>query len=194
MKIGRLSEEIRRDDVPATFPTGSSTCLPEAVNRAMCASDILMKGTHYEFLWETGAAQSDAAQFCAEQIDWQRRILSYQRQKTGAWAYLQIGKPLEDLLRQLPSQGLLFPKWGKFSNGDRAAEFRRRCRILKIEGVSLHSYRYACAPFRRECLSHNFEWKKFGEKNRRKFCALFFVHSCQPKVCRKPPLSCMFRP
>jgi integrase len=27
----------------------------------------------------------------------------------------------------------------------RAAEFKRRCRRLKIEGVSLHSYRYAWA-------------------------------------------------
>lgn len=106
---------------------------------------------YYEFLWETGAAQTDAAQFCAEQIDWQRRILSYQRQKTGEWAHLQIGRALEDLLRQLPSQGLLFPKWGKISNGDRAAEFRRRCRILKIEGVSLHSYRYAWAERARSC-------------------------------------------
>jgi hypothetical protein len=41
-----LSEEIRRRDVPVTFPAISSTCLPEAVNRAMCASVILMKGTH----------------------------------------------------------------------------------------------------------------------------------------------------
>jgi hypothetical protein len=106
---------------------------------------------YYEFLWETGAAQTDAAELCAEQIDWQRRVLSYQRQKTGEWSHLQIGKPLEDLLSQLPRQGMLFPNWGKVSNGDRAAEFRRRCRILKIQGVSLHSYRYAWAERARSC-------------------------------------------
>jgi hypothetical protein len=52
---------------------------------------------------------------------------------------------LEILLRQLPSQGMLFPYWGQMTANDRAAEFRRRCKILKIEGVSLHSYRYAWA-------------------------------------------------
>jgi len=48
---------------------------------------------------------------------------------------------------------------------DRAAEFRRRCRLLKIEGVSLHSYRYAWAEraktagyperFAQQALGHN---------------------------------------
>ena len=56
-----------------------------------------------------------------------------------------IGSRLEQLLRQLPSQGPLFPYWGPATTNDRAAEFRRRCRILKIEGVSLHSYLYAWA-------------------------------------------------
>ena len=106
---------------------------------------------YYEFLWETGAAQTDAALFCAEQIDWQSRVLSYRRQKTGEWAHLQIGRSLEDLLHRLPQQGMLFPNWGNASNGDRAAEFRRRCRILKIEGVSLHSYRYSWAERARAC-------------------------------------------
>src|ERR1039457_7041618 len=37
-----------------------------------------------ELLWETGAAQSDAANFTAEDIDWQTRTISYFRQKTGS--------------------------------------------------------------------------------------------------------------
>jgi integrase len=48
-------------------------------------------------------------------------------------------------LRKLPSEGALFPKISALKDKDRAAEFRRRCRILKIDGVSLHSYRYAWA-------------------------------------------------
>ena len=40
---------------------------------------------------------------------------------------------------------MLFPSLGKSTVGARAAEFRRRCRILKIEEISLHSYRYAWA-------------------------------------------------
>jgi len=100
---------------------------------------------YYELVWEIGASQTDAALLTADNINWNERILSYQRQKTGTWSYIKIGSRLEILLRQLPREGLLFPNWGKVSNGDRAAEFRRRCRILKIEGVSLHSYRYAWA-------------------------------------------------
>ena len=30
----------------------------------------------YRLLWEVGAAQSDAAQLCAVQIDWENRVLS----------------------------------------------------------------------------------------------------------------------
>ena len=63
----------------------------------------------YRLLWEVGAAQSDAAALTAESIDWQNRVLSYQRQKTGEWAAIQIGKQLETLLKSLPSKGPLSP-------------------------------------------------------------------------------------
>ena len=36
-----------------------------------------------ELLWETGAAQSDAANFKAEDVDWQSRTITYFRAKTG---------------------------------------------------------------------------------------------------------------
>ena len=106
---------------------------------------------YYEILWETGAAQTDAALFRAEYIDWRRRILSYQRKKTGEWAHLQIGKRLDELLCKLPSEGLLFPAIAKSTNSARSAEFCRRCRLLGIKGVSLHSYRYAWAQRARAC-------------------------------------------
>ena len=106
---------------------------------------------YYELLWETGASQSDAACLRAANIDWETRLLSYQRQKTGEWAYLKIGNRLEMLLHQMPSKGLLFPKIGKTNNGARSAEFCRRCRLLKITGVSLHSYRYAWAERAKNC-------------------------------------------
>lgn len=108
---------------------------------------------YYQLVWEIGASQTDAALLTAENINWNERVLSYQRQKTGTWSYIKIGGRLEILLRQLPRQGLLFPNWGKVSNGDRAAEFRRRCRILNIEGISLHSYRYAWAE-RAKCAGY----------------------------------------
>ena len=100
---------------------------------------------YYELLWEIGAAQTDGATLTAANIDWKNRLLSYNRRKTGELCVLEIGTRLESLLRKLPSEGALFPKVSALKDKDRAAEFRRRCRLLKIEGISLHSYRYAWA-------------------------------------------------
>jgi len=102
----------------------------------------------YELLWEIGGSQTDVATLSAENIDWENRILWYRRHKLkreAEPARLTIGSRLEQLLRRLPAQGPLFSYWGRATSNDRAAEFRRRCRILGIEGVSLHSYRYAWA-------------------------------------------------
>lgn len=101
--------------------------------------------TFYEVLWEIGAAQSDAAQLQAANLDWSTRTLSYQRCKTGEWARMTIGPSLESLLRRLPASGYLFPKVATTPASARSAEFYRRCRLLKLSGVSLHSYRYAWA-------------------------------------------------
>jgi integrase len=81
----------------------------------------------------------------AENVNWQTRVFSYQRMKTGQWAFLRIGSSLEVLLRKLPSQGFLFPRIATLSDNDRSAEFSRRCRLLGINGITLHSYRYAWA-------------------------------------------------
>ncbi len=98
-----------------------------------------------ELLWETGAAQSDAANFKAEDIDWQTRTISYFRQKTGSLAQFSISKALETVLSHLPTTGALFPKLSTFSESDRASRFRRRCHKAGVTGVTLHSYRYAWA-------------------------------------------------
>ena len=100
---------------------------------------------YYQLLWEIGAAQSDAALMTADNIDWQNRVLTYQRQKTGEWACIQIGKRLEALLKILPSHGHLFPRISQIAPAHRSAEFCRRCRVARVSGVSLHSYRYAWA-------------------------------------------------
>ena len=100
---------------------------------------------YYELVWLTGASQTDCAMLTVDNIDWKSRVLSYSRGKTGENAFLEIGRSLEALLRQLPRQGFLFPRISRTSNKDRAAEFYRRCKILGIKGVSLHSFRYAWA-------------------------------------------------
>jgi integrase len=100
---------------------------------------------YLELLWETGAAQSDAASFTAEDIDWQTRTISYFRQKTGSLAQFTISKALERVLQQLPTTGALFPNLSTWSESDRASRFRRRCHKAGVAGVTLHSYRYAWA-------------------------------------------------
>jgi integrase len=98
-----------------------------------------------EMLWETGAAQSDAANFKAEDIDWQTRTISYFRQKTGSLAQFTISQKLETVLSHLPTTGALFPNLSTRSESDRASRFRRRCHKAGVAGVTLHCYRYAWA-------------------------------------------------
>lgn len=114
-------------------------------NRIVQAENNPERRRYYELLWEIGAAQTDAANLTADNIDWDRRLLSYQRQKTGSSCVLEIGPRLEVLLKQLPAVGPLFPSISQTRDAWRSAEFRRRCRLLKIEGITLHSYRYAWA-------------------------------------------------
>ncbi len=137
----------------------------EEHQRILSAEKNAERNLFYQLLWEVGSSQSDAAALTAENIDWPTRTLSYYRMKTGEHAQMTVSSRLTVILNQLPTTGLLFPTIGKTDANDRAAEFRRRCRILQIEGVSLHSYRYAWAEraktagmperFAQEALGHN---------------------------------------
>jgi len=113
--------------------------------RIIAAEKNVERRHYYELLWEVGAAQTDAASLTAEHIDWSTNTISYQRRKTGELACLAIGPRLAALLQQLPAKGPLFPWISKTTDSARSAEFYRRCRLLNIRGVSLHSYRYAWA-------------------------------------------------
>jgi hypothetical protein len=109
---------------------------------------------YYELLYETGAAQTDAANLTAEDIDWQNGVLVYRRKKLGPFSEpcrLTIGKKLRALLNVLPSSGDLFPNIKRTSANHRSAEFRRRCRVAGITGISLHSYRHAWAQRAKAC-------------------------------------------
>jgi integrase len=109
---------------------------------------------YYELLYETGAAQTDAANLTATQIDWRAGVLSYRRQKLGPFsepARLSIGRNLRELLLSLPPAGDLFPTIKLSGANARATEFRRRCRIAGVSGVSLHSYRHSWAQRAKFC-------------------------------------------
>lgn len=126
----------------------------------------------YELLWHTGASQSDAAFLLAEDIDWNQRTISYSRKKLQSRretsikpALIRFGDDVAAILQRLPLAGPLFPYLRKVRPGDRATEFKQRCEGLGIEGVSLHSYRYAWAEralkcgyperFAQQALGHN---------------------------------------
>lgn len=120
---------------------------------------------YYQLLWEIGAAQSDAASLTHDNIDWPSLSLTYFRMKTGEQAQMAIGKRLTAILNQLPTEGPLFPNIATSNSRARSAEFSRRCRLLGLKGISLHSYRYAWAErakvagmperFAQEALGHN---------------------------------------
>lgn len=99
----------------------------------------------YELLWHVGAAQGDAARLGSEDIDWHRRELRFFRAKTGSVVCQRFGPAVEAILRRRPAHGELFPYLATVRSADRATEFGQRCALLKIKGVSLHSYRYSWA-------------------------------------------------
>jgi integrase len=99
----------------------------------------------YQLLWETGGSQSDIATLTCESVNRQERVLAYSRHKTGTMSRLHFGENVERLLDQLPQTGPLFPRLAKMHEKHRAQEFRERCIVVGIEGISLHSYRYAWA-------------------------------------------------
>jgi len=104
---------------------------------------------YLRLLWFTGASQTDGANFTDKNIDWLNRVLSYNRCKLEGRslppACLLIGKGLDEILRQLPKRGALFPRITKMDDRSRACFFWKLCKRLKIEGISLHSYRYSWA-------------------------------------------------
>ena len=78
------------------------------------------------------------------------RTITYVRMKTK-WRenqespQIRFGDEVAAILATRPQTGPLFPYLMGREPGYRANEFRERCRGLGINGVSLHSYRYAWA-------------------------------------------------
>jgi integrase len=104
---------------------------------------------YLQLLWFTGASQTDAAMLTTDNLDWKSRVLTYHRAKLDGRglppARLIIGRGLEAVLRQLPQKGPLFPGIREMDDRGRACTFWKLYKRLKIEGISLHSYRYSWA-------------------------------------------------
>lgn len=127
---------------------------PKEHAAVIAAEKNVERRAYYELLYETGAAQTDAANLTAEDIDWKNGVLIYRRKKLGPSSEpcrLTIGAKLETLLNSLPRFGDLFPNIKRSSANHRSAEFRRRCHVAQVNGVSLHSYRHAWAQRAKVC-------------------------------------------
>jgi integrase len=119
----------------------------------------------YQLCWHLGGSQGDIANLKGEDVDWTNSTVSFVRKKTGVPVLVHLGPAALNLLKDLPSEGPLFPYLSSVRSGDRATEFAQRCRQLGIKGVTLHSYRYAWAEraktvgyperFAQEALGHN---------------------------------------
>lgn len=115
--------------------------------------------------WHIGGPQSDVANLKAEDIDWKNQVVSFFRAKTGTVQILHFGNALAQVFKDLPGQGMLFPRLAEMDEKHRASLFQMTCRRLSIKGISLHSYRYAWAErakvtgmperFAQEALGHN---------------------------------------
>jgi integrase len=110
----------------------------------------LERKLYYKMLWETGGSQSDVASLHWDRVDKETKTIEFMRQKLegrqeAGLSCLCVGPRLQAILDQLPQVGFFFPKIRLELPKHRSAEFRRRCRTLKITGRVLHSYRYAWA-------------------------------------------------
>jgi integrase len=115
--------------------------------------------------WHIGGSQSDVAHLKAEDVDWENQVVSFFRSKTGTAQIINIGHALAEVLRDLPGQGMMFPRLAAMDEKHRASLFQTHCRRLGIKGISLHSCRYAWAErakscgyperFAQEALGHN---------------------------------------
>ncbi len=133
---------------PAVVTTERRGITREEHERIVASEKNDERRMYYQLLWETGGSQTDIVNLQAENILWNQGIICYQRRKLkpdAPPAQMVIGPHAEELLKKLPQSGPLFPKWSKVAESARASEFGRRCRVAKVEGVSLHCYRYAWA-------------------------------------------------
>lgn len=133
--------------------------------RIVAADSNAERRLFYEVAWHLGASQTDIALLTSENIDWQERIISFERLKTGQPCVVHFGDDFAAVPERLPKPGQLFPTFSKLKEGHRSTHFKRTCMKAGVKGVSLHSYRYAWVQrarvagyperFAQEALGHN---------------------------------------
>jgi integrase len=132
-------------DWPVATPLPRRAVTAEEHARIVATENDPERRRYYQMLWETGGAQSDIAELTWDNVDRAKNVLVYHRKKTGEKCQMTIGPSLCELMSRLPQEGAFFPAQRLIEAKHRSTEFRRRCRVLKITGLSPHSYRYAWA-------------------------------------------------
>ena len=137
----------------------------EEHQKIIAAEVNLERKALYQLCWHLGGSQGDIANLKGEDVDWKSGTVSFRRQKTQVPVIVHLGEDSLNVFKDLPAEGALFPYLVSVRANDRATEFRSRCRQLGIQGVTLHSYRYAWAEraktagmperFAMENLGHN---------------------------------------
>src|SRR5207249_4288768 len=91
------------------------TCTWQVVmdeHQAVVAAEINPeRKAFFELAWHVGAAQIDLVSLKTEDVDWQNRLISYKRRKTGTPAILRFDEEVASILKRLPQTGSLFPNW-----------------------------------------------------------------------------------
>jgi len=127
----------------------------EEHRRIVAVAPTQERKRYYEVLWHSGGSQSDIALLTAEQIDQDKGIIRFKRIKVDGRdvgnVNLIMGPTLEEIISALPSSGPLFPTLASVGENDRATAFQKHCLKAGVEGVTLHSYRYAVAQRADNC-------------------------------------------
>jgi integrase len=92
--------------------------------------------------WHIGGSQSDVAHLKAEDIDWKNQVISFFRSKTGTAQIINIGHAFGEVLRDLPGQGMLFPRLAAMDEKHRASLFQMTCRRLEKRATKLWRFDY----------------------------------------------------
>jgi hypothetical protein len=67
---------------PKDKPASKIAITWEEYQQIIAAETKEERKQYYQMLWETGASQTDTVKLRAENVNWQDRVLNYQRQKT----------------------------------------------------------------------------------------------------------------
>lgn len=106
---------------------------------------------YLQMLWHIGGSQTDVAILRRENIYWNNRTIEFDRKKTGVPVIIAFGDEAAEILESLPQSGALFPRLARLHEKHRAKLFSKRLATVGIDGISLHSYRYAWAE-RAKCV------------------------------------------